>query len=123
LKQSTNPVTKLPTNNVARKDLVNQIHLLFEFAVLNLVAIEKVMKKHDKCAKAAGGRAKGPFVRDYVSGNRIWLEPVTLANMLCGFRQDPPTMRQSAVRVQDGRPRVSHANLQMADDGDEERAG
>jgi hypothetical protein len=120
LKQSTNPATKLPANNVARKDLVNQIHQLFEFAVLNLVAIEKVMKKHDKCATKAAGRAKGPFVRDYVSGNRI---PLTLANMLRGFRQDPPTMHQSAVRVQDGRPWVSHANLQMTDDGDKERAG
>ena len=28
--------------------LTNEVHQLFEFAVLNLVAIEKIMKKHDK---------------------------------------------------------------------------
>lgn len=43
--------------------LTNEVHQLFEFAVLNLVAIEKIMKKHDKAHKAG---PKGPTIRTYV---------------------------------------------------------
>ena len=43
--------------------LTNEVHQLFEFAVLNLVAIEKIMKKHDKAHKSS---PQGPAIRKYV---------------------------------------------------------